>query len=52
MLRAGQFPQYTAKNRCDRCDYRPICGNAVEALAAKKSGDARLAPFLAAKEIA
>jgi RecB family exonuclease len=51
MLRAGEFPQYTEHDKCGWCDYRPICGNAIEELAAKKIEDKRLAPFLAVKEI-
>ena len=52
MLRAGDFPQYTGHNKCGYCDYRPICGHAIEQLAARKIEDARLAPFLGVKEIA
>ena len=51
MLRAGEFPQYTGHGLCGWCDYRPICGNAIEQLAARKLDDKRLAPFLAVKEI-
>jgi len=51
MLRKGEFPQYTARNRCVWCDYRPICTNAVEQLAERKMEDDHLAPFLAVKEI-
>ncbi|MEI8063613.1 MAG: PD-(D/E)XK nuclease family protein [Verrucomicrobiota bacterium] len=51
MLRAGEFPQYTGHNKCGWCDYRPICGNAIERLAARKLADERLAPFRVVKEI-
>ena len=51
MLRAGEFPQYTGHKKCGWCDYRPICGNAIEQLAERKIEDERLTSFLAVKEI-
>jgi len=51
MLRAGEFPQYTGHGFCGWCEFRPICGNAIEQLAERKLDDRRLVPFLAVKEI-
>jgi RecB family exonuclease len=51
MLRAGEFPQYAEHGVCAWCDYRLICGNAIEVLADRKRDDPRLAPFHAVKEI-
>jgi RecB family exonuclease len=51
MMRAGEFPQYTEHSACAWCEFRLICGNAIEALADRKRNDPRLAPFQAVKEI-
>ena len=52
MIRAGVFAQNATPDNCRNCEYRPICGNAIEPLTARKITDPRLAPFLAIKEIA
>ena len=51
MLRDGVFAQHTDHGKCEYCDYRLICGNAVETLADRKRTDERLQEFFRVKEI-
>jgi ATP-dependent helicase/nuclease subunit B len=50
MIRDGVFAQYAAKNRCEHCEFRPICGNGIYKLYERKKNDARVAEFHAMKE--
>lgn len=50
LLSRGVFAQYTQGNRCDHCDFRPICGVAVKRLGERKHSDPRLAEFEAMKK--
>jgi ATP-dependent helicase/nuclease subunit B len=51
MMAKGVFAQHTGHGKCAQCDYRLICGNAVETLADRKRGDPQLKGFFEVKEI-
>ncbi len=50
MIRDGVFAQHATPENCRQCDFRPICGNGILKLAARKLGDARITTFHEIKE--
>ena len=49
MIREGRFAQYATAEGCRRCDFRPICGNGILKLYARKAEDERMKDFRAVK---
>ncbi len=50
MIRDGVFAQHATPENCRHCDFRPICGNGVLKLAARKVEDVRMATFREIKD--
>jgi RecB family exonuclease len=50
LIRDGQFAQYATPAGCRDCEFRPICGNGILKLYARKAEDDRLAGFRDIKE--
>ena len=50
MIRDGRFAQYATEAGCRRCDFRPICGNGILKLYARKADDERMKSFRDIKE--